>query len=299
MSNNKVLYGLEKLHIAFKGVAQVESIAFLTGCTLDGEVTITVTSAAVTGSPLAIKVPFSTESHSTVTQVAAAVANVLNNNAAVSEDFIARSAAGVLTLTAKVVAADDATLALACTPGTTGVTVGASTNVTAGATGYGIPIPVLGVVGLSADPEGEESKFYADNSIYYTSTSNNGYSGDLETALIPDAILVEAFGWEMDTDGGVVEIADGAQKEFALMGQVQGDVKNRRFVYYDCKLARPKKDHKTTEGSDDPATETAAITMLPIEIGGKKIVKRVLELATANEAVYNAWFTAVQLPTFS
>src|SRR5690554_4952906 len=104
------------------------------------------------------------------------------------------------------------------------------------------PQPIKGAVGFSSSPEGDESEFYADNTKYYTHTKNNGYTGELETALIPDTILAEMLGQTIDTNGMIVESANDKPKEFALMGQVQGDEKDRRFVYYRCKAARPSQE---------------------------------------------------------
>lgn len=293
---NKVTYGLENVHIAFKGVAQVESIEVTAGCTTDGEITVTVTSAIVTGSPLGVKVALAAESHATVAQVASVVANTLNNTAAVSEHFVASHIAGVIYLTAKVVAANDATLALAFTPGTTGVTVGASTNVAAGATGWGVPQTIPGAVRFTPTAQGQESTFYADNGPYFVVTANNGYTAELEMALVSDAILAEMLGWRIDSNGMLVELSAGVPKRFALMGQVEGDDKNRRFVYYDCQASRPAKEHSTKGETIEPKTDVLNLTIFPIEINGEDVVKGVLELSATNTAAYNAFFNAVTLP---
>ena len=296
---NKVTYGLEDVHIAFKGVAQVESIEVTAGCSTDGEITVTVTSGVVTGSPLGVKVALAAESHATASQVASAVCNTLNNNAAVSEDFVASNVGGVIKLTAKVVAANDATLAIAFTPGATGVTVGASTNVAAGATGWGVPTAIPGAVRFTPTAQGQESTFYADNGPYFVVTANNGYTAELEMALVPDSVLVEMLGWEIDSNGMIVEIASGVPKRFALLGQVEGDDKNRRFVYYDCQASRPAKEEKTKGETIEPNTDVLNLTIFPIEIGGKDIPKGVMELSATNTAAYNAFFDAVYVPVFA
>ena len=51
---------------------------------------------------------------------------------------------------------------------------------------YGDPTAIPGAVSLSLDAEGEASPFYADGIVYFRSAANNGYSGDLEIALIPE-----------------------------------------------------------------------------------------------------------------
>ena len=60
---------------------------------------------------------------------------------------------------------------------------------------YGTPIRWPGAVSLSMDAEGESTKFRADNVDYWVGQSNNGYSGDFESALIPDAFRTEILGY--------------------------------------------------------------------------------------------------------
>lgn len=166
---------------------------------------------------------------------------------------------------------------------------------------WGTPVAIPGAVRFNPSPQGGENKLYADNGLYWTSTTNNGYTAELELALIPDDILAEILGWEIDANGMLVEVADGVQKEFALMGQVQGDEKNRRFVYYNCKASRPTKENKTNGESIELGTEVLKLTITPIELDyngtTKNFVKGVMELSDSNTTAYNAFFDAVTLPT--
>ena len=52
------------------------------------------------------------------------------------------------------------------------------------AEGYGAPVPVPGAVSLTTDPDGSSEKFYADNGAYYVVVTNNGYTGELNMALV-------------------------------------------------------------------------------------------------------------------
>ena len=61
------------------------------------------------------------------------------------------------------------------------------------------PVAVPGAVSLSLDAEGETSQFYADGVAYYVSVTNNGYSGDLDMALIPDEFRTGILGDTKDT----------------------------------------------------------------------------------------------------
>ena len=164
--------------------------------------------------------------------------------------------------------------------------------------GYQTPIHIPGAVNLSLSAEGDESTFYADNIAYFSMTSNNGYTGDLEMALIPDEVLAEMLGWETDTNGMLVEIADGVQKEFALLFEVKGNVKNKRYVYYNCKASRPTAEHGTKTESVEPNTQTLSLVITPTEIGGKMITKGGLELNETNQAAYDGFFGEVLEPTF-
>jgi phi13 family phage major tail protein len=162
---------------------------------------------------------------------------------------------------------------------------------------WGTPQPIKGAVSFSTSPEGEESEFYADNTKYFTHTSNNGYTGELEMANIPDGVLADMLGMTIDSNGMLVESADDEPKEFALMGQIQGDKKNRRFVYYRCKASRPGQESSTTEASVTPTTDTISLTILPLE--SNKIIKGVIELSDSNQTVYDNFFGRVTLPVTS
>jgi len=158
------------------------------------------------------------------------------------------------------------------------------------------PIHIPGAVSFTPEPQGDENKFYADNGPYFVYTTNNGYTAELSVALIPNTVIAEMLGWEIDSNGMLVETTDGEQKEFALMGQVLGDKNNLRFVYYRCKAARPGKGFSTRSESIEPNPDNLSITIMPIEINGKKVVKGQIELGGTNQAVYDAFFSEVIIP---
>jgi phi13 family phage major tail protein len=167
---------------------------------------------------------------------------------------------------------------------------------TEGSPAWDAPQAINGAVSLTMDPEGDQNDFYADNTKYYTSNTNNGYTGTLEVANIPDDILAEMLGMTVDTNGMLVESAEDEQKEFALLGEIKGDEKDRRFVYYRCKAARPSQDSTTSDTGETPNTDSLEVTVIPIESGDKKLVKGVLELDDANQAVFDEFFNEVILP---
>jgi len=159
------------------------------------------------------------------------------------------------------------------------------------------PQAIPGAVSLTASPEGDTNDFYADNTKYYTSTTNNGYTGSVEFANIPDDVLAEMLGMTVDDNGMLVESTEDKQKEFALMGEVKGDAKNRRFLYYRCKAARPSQDSATSDTGETPDTDNLDITILPMKNGENMLVKAVLELSEANATAFDAFFNDVTLPT--
>jgi phi13 family phage major tail protein len=160
------------------------------------------------------------------------------------------------------------------------------------------PIPIPGAVRFTPTAVGETTNFYADNTLYFSYTANNGYTAELEMANVPDAILAKMLGWEIDENGALIEVSDAIPKHFALMAQVQGDKRNRRFVFYDCVASRPAKERQTKAESITPNTDVLNLTISPIEIGGKMIVRGEMELSDTNATAYNGFFGAVYVPDF-
>lgn len=299
MSDNKVKFGIEQLHIAFLGVSQTQSIEVTGVPGIDGDITLTIAAESLLGanSPISVIIPLSATTHNTVTKVASAIVDALNNNGIVNAVFNARHEGGKIYLWTKIAQDNDSTLDISfADTDTTGVTMGVSAEVTAGTTSWGTPRAVKGAVGFTTSPEGDTSDFYADNTKYYSHTSNNGYTGSLEVANIPDNVLAEMLGMTVDNNGGLAESTKDQAKEFALMGQIQGDKRNRRFVYYRTKAARPGQESSTTEASVTPSTDSVELTMMQEEASGNNWTKYTLELSDINAAAYNAFFDAVPLP---
>lgn len=168
---------------------------------------------------------------------------------------------------------------------------------------YGTPIHIPGARNLTTDPQGESSNWYADNVPYITFNSNAGYSGTIEMAYFPDAVIAQMMGWTVDANGALVEDASATGKSFALLYEVKGDQKNRRNVFYNVSAARPSANNQTQEEGIDPQTETLNITMIPKQFTDtdsqpRDITKASMYPTTENMALYNAFFDAVYLPSF-
>lgn len=126
---------------------------------------------------------------------------------------------------------------------------------------YGTPFAIPGAVSLTLDAEGDEATFSADNnSRYFVSYANNGYSGSLEMALYTEKFRTDILGETLDNNGALVEDASASISPFALGFRIDGDDKNTKFWYYNCMASRPGVSGNTTEETITPQTETMNIT---------------------------------------
>ena len=128
---------------------------------------------------------------------------------------------------------------------------------------YGTPVPIKGAVNLTMDPQGDTTPFYADNIIYYTSTANNGYSGTLELALVPESFRTDVLGESADTNGVMIETAGVPTVEFALLFQFEGDIDATKHAFFRCTASRPSASSQTQEAAINPTTETLNLTAMP------------------------------------
>ena len=154
---------------------------------------------------------------------------------------------------------------------------------------YGTPVAVPGAVNLSLSPEGSSYTFYADNVAYYATQSDQGYSGDLEIAVIPDDMRKDVWGWTVNADGVLVEDNQAAVATFALLFQINGDDHNRHCVLYACTAGRPNINGATIGEQAEPQTETISLTAMP---RGDGIVQAVTT-GTTTSTVISGWYSSV------
>ena len=136
---------------------------------------------------------------------------------------------------------------------------------------FGTPVAIPGAVNLSLDPEGDTEPFYADDMVYYTTVANNGYSGDLEIALIPESFRKDILKETEDANGVLVEDSTVEPEHFALLFEFSGDKKKIRHCMYYCTAARPTIEGKTNEDSKEVQTESLEITATPLPSGLVKV----------------------------
>ena len=169
-----------------------------------------------------------------------------------------------------------------------------ATEGTGGVLTYGTPVRLPGAVNLTLSAEGDTNPFYADNILYFQSTANNGYSGTLELALIPDSFLTDVLGQTADRNSVLVEKSGTPVVEFALLFQFEGDQNKTRHCMYRCTASRADVAGATTEASIEPQTETLNITCMP-RINDKVVKSKCDDTQTTQ---YAAWYTQVYEPTF-
>lgn len=165
---------------------------------------------------------------------------------------------------------------------------------TAGVPTYGTPVRILGGVNLSMTPAGESTDFYADDVVFWHSDANNGYTGTLEVALIPESFKTTCLGETADTKSVVFEAANDTAGEFALMFEFQGDENATRHCLYRCTAARPDVTGATKEASITPQTETLNLTAMP-RLDNQIVKSR----CPYSSDAYANWFSAVYEKTTS
>jgi phi13 family phage major tail protein len=157
---------------------------------------------------------------------------------------------------------------------------------------YETPVPIPGAVNFSLEANGDTSPFYADNMQYFVTVANNGYTGDLETAMFPDTFLADIFGYSASAkDKVMTENATVQPKQFALLFQEEGDTTGTKYVLYNCACTRPSRSLATTTETTEPQTQTVSVTASPLEDG------RTMAFTTGETpaSVVQNWYKSVWL----
>ena len=154
---------------------------------------------------------------------------------------------------------------------------------------YGTVIDVPGAVSLSMGAQGDINKFYADNIVYYQTSANNGYEGDLTVALIPDAFYENVLEYDKDTNGVITEDASKEAKSFAMTFEEEGDTTGTKFVLYNCTATRPTRELNTIEDTKTPTTQALTVSAAPLKNG--KVMA--MTGATTPDSVLNGWHNSV------
>ncbi|MGF3066949.1 major tail protein [Facklamia sp. P12950] len=158
---------------------------------------------------------------------------------------------------------------------------------------YKAPVPMLGAVSISLEPNGEPESFYADGIEYYTISNNMGYDGDLKIALIPESFRTDVLMEKADKNKILVESSKSETANFALLFEFDGDQKKIRHIMYNCSASRPSLEGETNEESREVQPETISIQSRPLPNGNVKA-------RTGDEITketYDNWYKTVYLST--
>src|SRR4051812_9994275 len=159
---------------------------------------------------------------------------------------------------------------------------------------YGVPVALKGSTELALDPKGDTNDFYADDVLYYTTVSNQGYEATLTVANVTRAFRVDVLNETLDaTDSVLTENSNNKPNKIAFMFEFDGDQRATRHVLYNCTVNRSGMSSATKTESAEPQTQELTLIAAPRSYDG--IVKRSTTSDTP-DAVYDAWYTAVYNP---
>lgn len=162
---------------------------------------------------------------------------------------------------------------------------------------YGTPYRLEGVQSMTQEAQGETSNIYAEDMVWFTYTSNNGYSGELVFVTFTDDIREKIYNYAKTAQGMLVERADTQPAEGALIYQCQGDKNKNRHVLYDVTFGNPKTEYKTKEDGIEASVVTIPYTAVPIELAdGTQVTKG---KCSEGDAAYNSLFTELTPPTLT
>lgn len=160
---------------------------------------------------------------------------------------------------------------------------------------YDTPFAMPGGVSISLEPQGEINKFYADGIVYYQSSSNAGYEGDLEVAKVIDQFRTEILKEILDSNSVLFEDVNAVSEPFALGFDIDGDQRTERFWFFNCVATRSTEESSTVEDTTEPTTETVTISAAPDENG----YVRARTTADTPDNVYTDWYKTVYTKTGS
>ena len=154
---------------------------------------------------------------------------------------------------------------------------------------YAEPVHLPGAVSLEMESRSETSDFYADNIIYYTTSTNQGYEATLEMANVTDQFRMEVLGDILTDDNVLVENVSRPTKKIALLFQFEGDQNATKHCLTYCTVTRPGLSGATKTETTEPGT--MELTLVASPRPDNNIPK--LSCHDVNSQVYKDWYTKV------
>ena len=166
---------------------------------------------------------------------------------------------------------------------------------------WATPVHVPGAVSITLDSNTTSTPFYADNITYYSSFANNGYTGTLEMARIPEGMLKDIWGIEENNTDKVIYEKSGVQpKPFALLFEKDGDQQDDLYCLYRViPTSKPSEGTSTIEDSATPVTQSFDFNALPLVTGTTNQLNliSVRSATDTTTTTRNAWYSAVKVPS--
>lgn len=162
---------------------------------------------------------------------------------------------------------------------------------TSGVHTYGEVKSIPGAINVALAPSGDAYELYADDVLYFAQTVNQGYTGDIEVANLPETFLQDMLGFTKNSDGVLIESADDKPSAFALGFEIQGDKNGSRIWFYNCTVARPSQDASTKDSGMEASTDTLNLIAAPRP--SDMLVRARITKDDTNATVYDAFFTNV------
>lgn len=163
---------------------------------------------------------------------------------------------------------------------------------TGGTVTLGTPFSLPGTVNISLDAEAEQNNFYADDTIYWVSNNDNGYTGEIENALFTDEFKTTFMNYIALDDGGIAQIKGMQNKIVYIAFETEGDQESRRCIMYNVTLGSIAREYATTEDTIEPQTAT-----LPITVTGDNATGIVKVGYKPADSSYATLFTNPPVPT--
>ena len=164
---------------------------------------------------------------------------------------------------------------------------------------WATPVAIPGAVSMDIADNGSSNTFYADNIAYFKSISNNGYTGSVEVAQIPDKMLTDVWGMTIDSNGVLLEKSGVQPKPIALLFQVDTDGVNELNLFYRVvPTSKPTSSPATVEDSVTPFTTSFDFEALPLVTGSSAQLDLIKAKTTPTTSTATAagWFNGVYTP---
>ncbi|HBC31616.1 MAG TPA: hypothetical protein DC024_10300 [Clostridiales bacterium] len=163
---------------------------------------------------------------------------------------------------------------------------------------YADPVRIPGAVSLTLTSEDnhEIANTGSNNPAAFFNTAHT-YNGTLQFADLPVQFRQDILN-EVVENGTICEPTEGGTNEFALLFEIQGNARQRRYLFYRCRVWYPDIAADTIKNNVDVKGDSLPILALsPPWHDPTPYVKRYVENSPETADIYNNWFNKVYIPT--